>query len=118
MVILFVCVQYVSQCPIAPGSSFTYKFQVNEMPGTYFWHDHSSVNRADGLQGPLIVKPKAGTPEIVDGKIQDTFTLFLHDWWHNPGNALAMRLNRCDARLSVAAVICVGGWVLDIEQLL
>jgi hypothetical protein len=24
--------------------------QVNEMPGTYFYHDHSSLNRADGLQ--------------------------------------------------------------------
>eukprot|EP00878_Enallax_costatus_P033800 GHUV01037365.1.p1 GENE.GHUV01037365.1~~GHUV01037365.1.p1 ORF type:complete len:432 (+),score=88.08 GHUV01037365.1:181-1476(+) len=86
--------KYISQCPIARGSSFTYKFQVNEMPGTYFWHDHSSVNQADGLQGPLIVRAKPGTPELVDGKIQDTFTLFLQDWWHNPANALAMRLNR------------------------
>jgi L-ascorbate oxidase len=86
--------KFISQCPIPAGSSFTYKFQVNEMPGTYFWHDHSSVNRADGLQGPLIVRAKEGTPDIVDGKIQDTFTLFVHDWWHNPGNALAMRLNR------------------------
>jgi hypothetical protein len=24
--------------------------QVNEMPGSYFYHDHSSLNRADGLQ--------------------------------------------------------------------
>lgn len=64
------------------------------MPGTYFWHDHASVNMADGLHGPLIVKAKPGTPDLVDGKVQDTYTLFLQDWWHNPGNALAMRLNR------------------------
>eukprot|EP00882_Tetradesmus_deserticola_P032525 GHRQ01036966.1.p1 GENE.GHRQ01036966.1~~GHRQ01036966.1.p1 ORF type:complete len:208 (+),score=41.28 GHRQ01036966.1:131-754(+) len=42
--------KYISQCPIPAKSSFTYKFQVNEMPGSYFYHDHSSLNRADGLQ--------------------------------------------------------------------
>ena len=31
--------------------------QVNEMPGTYAYHDHPSQNRGDGLQGPLIVQP-------------------------------------------------------------
>lgn len=91
---MILLLQYVSQCPIPAGSSFTYKFKVNEMPGTYFWHDHSSINRADGLQGALIVKAKPGTPELAEGKIQDTFILFLQDWWHTPANALAMRLNR------------------------
>ena len=32
--------------------------QVHEQPGTYFLHGHSSVERADGLQGPLIVRPR------------------------------------------------------------
>eukprot|EP00775_Hariotina_reticulata_P007423 gene7423-7632_t len=29
----------VSQCPIAPGTSFTYRFKIDEMPGTYFYHE-------------------------------------------------------------------------------
>jgi hypothetical protein len=29
--------------------------QLDDAPGTYFWHDHSTVNRANGLQGALIL---------------------------------------------------------------
>jgi FtsP/CotA-like multicopper oxidase with cupredoxin domain len=66
--------------------------QVNEMPGTYLYHDHSSQNRGDGLQGPLIVQQRPGTPALnaADGDE----TLFLADWWHFAGDAMAMRLNR------------------------
>ena len=28
---------YVNQCPIQHGERWTYKFVVDEMPGTYFW---------------------------------------------------------------------------------
>jgi hypothetical protein len=34
--------------------------QVNEMPGSYFYHDHSSLNRADGLQVRPVVQHMAG----------------------------------------------------------
>lgn len=66
--------------------------QVNEMPGTYIYHDHPSQNRGDGLQGPLMVQQRPGTPALnaADGDE----TLFLADWWHFAGNAMAMRLNR------------------------
>lgn len=86
--------KYVSQCPIPGGSSFTYRFRVNEMPGTYFWHDHSSMNRADGLQGGLIVHRRRddGSRAIIGS--DDSQLLLLSDWWHFTGNAMAMRLNR------------------------
>lgn len=29
--------------------------------GTFFWHDHASGNRADGLSGLLIIDPEDGT---------------------------------------------------------
>ena len=41
---------YASQCPIPKGQSFTYSFIVDEQVGTYLWHDHSQMYRADGLQ--------------------------------------------------------------------
>lgn len=85
-------VKYTSQCPIKPGTSFCYKFKVDEMPGTYFYHDHSSMNRADGLQGPLIVKERTGVAPLVASSSDNT--LFLSDHWHFAGNAMAMRLNR------------------------
>ncbi|KAF8065871.1 L-ascorbate oxidase [Scenedesmus sp. PABB004] len=84
--------RYVSQCPIARGASFTYKFQVNEMPGTYFWHGHAQMNRADGLQGPLVVRTPDSVPALTPA--DGTSVLFLQDWWHSTGNSMAMRLNR------------------------
>lgn len=43
-----------TQCPIPPGSLFTYSFTVDE-PGTYWYHSHSS-QYPDGLRAPLIVR--------------------------------------------------------------
>lgn len=63
----------VTQCPIPPGSSFTYKYTVRndsryirtlladrtfpqvDTPGTYWYHSHNHGQYPDGLRGPLIV---------------------------------------------------------------
>ncbi|KAI8468179.1 MAG: Cupredoxin [Monoraphidium minutum] len=83
---------WVAQCPIPRGQSFLYSFVVNEPPGTYFWHDHSAMNKGDGLQGALLVRSpgtKLGAPLP-----QNEHTLFLSDWWDYTGAAMAVRLNR------------------------
>jgi len=83
---------YVAQCPIKPGKSFTYRFMVDETPGTYWWHDHGSLNRADGLQGALIVLSKKKSDELY--QYDADRIMFLQDHWQYVGNALAVRLNR------------------------
>jgi FtsP/CotA-like multicopper oxidase with cupredoxin domain len=45
----------VTQCPIAPGVSFTYEFTVTGQSGTYWWHGHQGLQSSDGMHGPLIV---------------------------------------------------------------
>ena len=40
----------VGQCPIAPGSSFTYQFQA-DLYGTSWYHSHYSAQYAGGLSG-------------------------------------------------------------------
>ncbi|GFH25697.1 uncharacterized protein HaLaN_23702, partial [Haematococcus lacustris] len=87
---------YVTQCPLQPGSSFTYSFQADESPGTYFWHDHSTMNRANGLQGALILAFPRVTPPIVSPypPVTAEFTMLLSDWWDMEANAMGMRLNR------------------------
>jgi FtsP/CotA-like multicopper oxidase with cupredoxin domain len=45
----------ITQCPIAPGHKFTYKFTVTGQSGTYWYHGHQAVQAADGLFGPLVV---------------------------------------------------------------
>ena len=45
----------VSQCPIEPGTSFTYIFNVSTA-GTFWYHSHSGAQRSEGLFGALVVK--------------------------------------------------------------
>lgn len=44
----------VSQCPIAPGKSFTYKFRA-ELYGSSWYHSHYSAQYAGGLYGPVVI---------------------------------------------------------------
>ncbi|KAF7591618.1 hypothetical protein BBP40_001318 [Aspergillus hancockii] len=44
----------VSQCPIAPGESFTYKFRATQY-GTTWYHSHYSLQYTDGVYGPLTI---------------------------------------------------------------
>jgi FtsP/CotA-like multicopper oxidase with cupredoxin domain len=48
----------VTQCPIAPGRSFTYEFTVTGQTGTYWWHGHQGLQSSDGLHGPLVIHGK------------------------------------------------------------
>ncbi|KAH8662594.1 multicopper oxidase-domain-containing protein [Xylariales sp. PMI_506] len=66
----------VSQCPIPPGSSFTYKFQAS-LYGTSWYHSHYSAQYSDGLFGPLVVHGPSSVPYDIDlGPIT------VGDWWH------------------------------------
>ncbi|XP_066285307.1 uncharacterized protein [Branchiostoma lanceolatum] len=65
----------VSQCPINPGESFTYRFNASE-GGTHWWHAHSGTFRTDGLYGALIVlEDDPGLP-----RISRDFLVLLQDW--------------------------------------
>lgn len=66
----------MQQCPIAPGSSFTYRFRA-ELYGTTWYHSHYSAQYAGGLHGPLIVHgPKNADYDI------DVGPVFISDWYH------------------------------------
>lgn len=45
----------VTQCPIAPGHKFRYKFNVTGQSGTYYYHGHQAVQISDGLYGPVVI---------------------------------------------------------------
>ncbi|RAK76339.1 uncharacterized protein BO72DRAFT_497120 [Aspergillus fijiensis CBS 313.89] len=44
----------VTQCPIIPGGSFTYRFQADQY-GTSWYHSHFSAQYTDGAYGPMII---------------------------------------------------------------
>ncbi|KAK3686179.1 conidial pigment biosynthesis oxidase Abr1/brown 1 [Podospora appendiculata] len=73
----------VTQCPIPPGASFVYQFDLKQS-GTYWYHAHVGGQYIDGLRGPLIINdPKA--PWTVSGtqyKVDQEYTLTLTDLYH------------------------------------
>ncbi|KAG8210487.1 Extracellular dihydrogeodin oxidase [Trichophyton interdigitale] len=68
----------VTQCPIRPGESYTYKFKVTQY-GSSWYHSHFSLQYTEGLFGPLIFKGPATA-----NYDEDKGVLFLQDWSHTP----------------------------------
>ncbi|TKW12127.1 hypothetical protein SEVIR_5G016600v4 [Setaria viridis] len=69
----------VTQCPILPGESFTYRFVVDR-PGTYLYHAHYGMQRVAGLDGMLVVSESDGVVEPFT--YDEEHTVLLMDWWH------------------------------------
>ncbi|KAL6630626.1 hypothetical protein ACP70R_028477 [Stipagrostis hirtigluma subsp. patula] len=74
--------EFVTQCPIRPGESYTYRFTVQAQEGTLWWHAHSSWLRAT-VHGALIIRPRAGVPyPFNDGKPPAReIPVILGEWW-------------------------------------
>ncbi|XP_073057731.1 laccase-3 [Primulina eburnea] len=72
--------EYVTQCPIQPGASYTYRFTIENQDGTLWWHAHSKWLRAT-VYGALIIHPKLGVPYPFSEPKQD-ITLLLGEWWN------------------------------------
>ncbi|KAL2167581.1 hypothetical protein VTG60DRAFT_1092 [Thermothelomyces hinnuleus] len=66
----------VTQCPIAPNSSFTYRFRA-DVYGTSWWHSHYSAQYTAGVWGPLIIYG----PKHVDYDV-DLGPIMLGDYYH------------------------------------
>ncbi|KAJ6480709.1 Cu-oxidase-domain-containing protein [Mycena vitilis] len=73
----------VTQCPIAPNSSYTYTNGPIEQAGSFWYHSQLSVQYIDGFRGPLIVyDPADPLAHLYD--VDDVNTIIqLGDWWHN-----------------------------------
>uniref|UniRef100_A0A2N9EJB1 Laccase n=1 Tax=Fagus sylvatica TaxID=28930 RepID=A0A2N9EJB1_FAGSY len=52
--------EYITQCPIEPGSNFTYEILFSDEEGTLWWHAHSDWTRA-GVHGAIVVLPNNDT---------------------------------------------------------
>lgn len=51
-------VPFLTQMPIAPGETFTYRFAIIQS-GTHWYHSHSGLQEQLGMYGSLILKKKA-----------------------------------------------------------
>ncbi|KAM5484989.1 putative L-ascorbate oxidase [Microsporum audouinii] len=86
----------VTQCPIVPGASMLYNFTVSHsQSGTFWYHAHSGLQRAEGLYGGLVVhrpsapsiraaRNQASQTDAVRYRYQKEHLLLIGDWYHRP----------------------------------
>jgi FtsP/CotA-like multicopper oxidase with cupredoxin domain len=68
----------ITQCPIVPGDSFTYKFRAMQY-GSSWYHSHYSLQYGDGMLGSLITYG----PATADYDSDEAFKpILMTDWNH------------------------------------
>ncbi|BAT97268.1 hypothetical protein LR48_Vigan11g130300 [Vigna angularis] len=72
--------EFVTQCPIHSGSSYTYKFNLTGQEGTLWWHAHSSFLRAT-VYGALFIRPRQGHSYPFP-KVYQELPVLLGEWWN------------------------------------
>ncbi|XP_041349808.1 laccase-25-like [Gigantopelta aegis] len=74
-------VGFITQCPIQPGQSFTYRFMATPR-GTFWYHSHVGTQRSMGLYGAFVIREKKllEMPERI---------MILSDWNHDWDSDLA-----------------------------
>lgn len=83
----------MNQCPIPPGTNFTYAFGTDNAVGTHWWHAHFENQYIDGLVGAFIIREPPETNPFVHAYDEER-TVMLTDWYHHPtGTLLAKYLS-------------------------
>jgi len=90
-------VPYLTQMPIKPGETFTYRFPIIQN-GTHWYHSHAGLQEQIGMYGSLILKKKINDPTYVKG-IDDLpeIPIILSEWTDlRPENIHRMLHNASD----------------------
>ncbi|KAL3421006.1 multicopper oxidase [Phlyctema vagabunda] len=111
----------VTECPIAPGESFTYEWNATQY-GTSWYHSHFSLQYADGLLGPLKINGPTSMNYDVDlGPVllsdhfhKDAFSQVHLEYLGRPPSPDSMLMNGngtyyCCSKCPNAQPNCVGG---------
>lgn len=80
----------VTQCAIAPGSNYTYKFEVKGQSGTYWYHAHHSAQASDGVLGPMVVHAENEKTELQKLDYETDRIVMVQDHYHNTTAELLM----------------------------
>ncbi|KAF9183243.1 hypothetical protein BGZ51_004165 [Haplosporangium sp. Z 767] len=83
----------MNQCPIPPGTNFTYAFGTDNMAGTHWWHAHFENQYIDGLVGAMIIRDVPETDPFVHAYDEERIVI-ISDWYHQAtGPLLAQYLS-------------------------
>ena len=78
-------VAFVTQCPILPGQTFTYRFQASPK-GTYWYHSHIGAQRSNGLFGAFIIHERPRPGEVTMPEHIMVLTDWNHSWDSDTGH--------------------------------
>ncbi|KAK0592240.1 hypothetical protein LWI29_015636 [Acer saccharum] len=99
--------EFVTQCPIRPGASYTYRFTIQGQEGTLWWHAHSSWLRAT-VYGALIIHPKEGSSYPFPKPNRETPVL-LGEWWDANPIDVVRQATRTGAAPNVSDAYTING---------
>lgn len=86
----------ITQCAIAPNTSFTYDFHVKGQSGTYWYHAHHSAQASDGLLGPMVVHSMEERRQAASLDIATDRIVMVQDHYHNTTSELLMEYLKPD----------------------
>lgn len=67
-------------CPIQPGTNYTYRFQVKDQIGSFFYYPTTGLHRAVGGFGGLRVNSRLLIP-VPYADPEDDYTVMIGDWY-------------------------------------
>jgi len=81
-----------TNCPILPGTNFTYHFQVKDQIGSYIYYPTTGMHRAAGGFGGLRINSRLLIP-VPYADPEDDYTVVLNDWYTKSHTALQKLLD-------------------------
>ncbi|KAH9622784.1 hypothetical protein KSS87_007380 [Heliosperma pusillum] len=81
-----------TMCPIAPGTNYTYHFQVKDQIGSYYYFPSTGFQRAAGGFGGLRINSRLLIP-VPFADPEDDYTVLVGDWYADSHTVLKKRLD-------------------------
>ncbi|XP_057725803.1 laccase-3-like [Arachis stenosperma] len=105
---------YVTQCPIQPGGSYTYRFTIQNQEGTLWWHAHTGFLRAT-VYGAFIIHPKQGSSYPFTQPKRE-FPILLGEWFDRDPMALLRQTQLTGAAPNVSVAYTINGQPGDLYR--
>ncbi|KAK1415449.1 hypothetical protein QVD17_31230 [Tagetes erecta] len=106
--------EFITQCPIRPGGSYTYRFTISGQEGTLWWHAHSSWVRAT-VYGAIIIHPQQGYSYPFPKPHRESL-MILGEWWDANPIDVIREATRTGAAPNVSDAYTINGQPGDLYK--
>lgn len=98
---------YITQCPMKPGTSYTYNFNITGQRGTLWWHAHLSWMRAT-VHGVFIILPEEGSSYPFPTPSKE-IPLIFGEWWKEGVDAVVNQAMQSGGALNSSDAYTING---------